>query len=97
MLPEPIEGIGVHSGREAADDFDRRIPGIARAFVHELTGAVPLWIRALTFRGSLPRNYFTTAPKDGRHPVSVLRDVLIQAGIPEDRIDHDSFDKAQLE
>ena len=58
----PASVYRVHSPREAEEDYERHVPGIARAFIAELTGAVPLWIRAMTSSEHLPRNYFTTAP-----------------------------------
>lgn len=58
----PASVYRVHSRREAAEAYRRAIPGIARAFLAELTGATPLWIRALGPVG-LPRNYFTTKPE----------------------------------
>ena len=57
----PASVYRVHSGREAEEDYQRAVPGIARAFMAELIGVTPLWIRALGPVG-LPRNYFITKP-----------------------------------
>lgn len=59
----PASVYRVHSPREADEDFKRHIPGIARAFIADMIGGPPRWIRALTSSARLPRNYFTTAPE----------------------------------